>query len=80
MNQNRYAGVWHEIAHIPSRFQRQCVRDSLAVYILRSDGRLAVVNQRVKRNGAVTQARGVARVVDPASQSRLKVSLVSFPG
>jgi len=27
----------------------------------------------------VTRARDVARVVDPASQSRLKVSLVNFP-
>ena len=79
MNLNRYAGVWHEIAHIPNRFQRQCVRDSVAMYTLHSDGRLAVVNQCVKRNGAVTQARGVARVLDPASQSRLKVSMVSFP-
>ena len=52
----------------------------MVVYNLRSDGRLAVVNQCVKCNGAVTQARGVARVVDPASQSRLKVSLVSFLG
>jgi apolipoprotein D and lipocalin family protein len=77
---NRYAGVWHEISRIPNRFQRQCVRDSLAMYTLRSDGHLAVVNQCFKRNGAVAQARGVARVVDPASQVRLKVSLVSLLG
>jgi apolipoprotein D and lipocalin family protein len=77
---NRYAGVWHEIARIPNRFQRQCRRDSLAVYTLRSDGRLAVVNQCFKSNGAVAQARGLARVVDPVSQARLKVSLVSVLG
>lgn len=77
---NRYAGLWHEIARIPNRFQRQCARDSLAVYTLRADGRLAVLNQCFKRNGAVDQARGVARVVDPASQARLKVSLVSVLG
>lgn len=44
---NRYAGLWYEIARIPNRFQRQCVRDSLAVYTLRSDGTIAVVNQCV---------------------------------
>lgn len=77
---SRYAGLWYEIARIPNRFQRQCVRDSLAVYTLRSDGTIAVVNQCVKRNGVVDQARGVARVVDPVSQARLKVSLVSVLG
>lgn len=77
---NRYAGLWHEIARIPNRFQRQCLRDSLAVYSLRSDGSIAVLNQCFKRNGAVDQARGVARVVDPLSQARLKVSLVSVLG
>jgi apolipoprotein D and lipocalin family protein len=77
---NRYAGLWHEIARVPNRFQRQCVRDSLAVYTLRSDGRISVLNQCFKRNGRVDQARGVARVADPASQARLKVSLVSLLG
>ncbi len=77
---NRYAGLWHEIARIPNRFQRQCVRDSLAVYTLRADGSIAVLNLCVKRNGAVDQARGVARVVDRISQARLKVSLLSVLG
>jgi apolipoprotein D and lipocalin family protein len=77
---NRYAGIWYEIARLPNRFQRQCVRDSLAVYTLRSDGRIAVLNQCFKRNGSVDQARGEARVVDPVSQARLKVSLVSLLG
>jgi apolipoprotein D and lipocalin family protein len=77
---NRYAGLWHEIARIPNRFQRQCVRDNLAVYTFRTDGSVAVLNQCVKRNGVVDQARGVARVVDRVSQARLKVSLVSFLG
>lgn len=77
---NRYAGLWHEVARIPNRFQRQCARDSLALYTLRVDGSIAVVNQCVKRNGTVDQARGVARVVDRLSQARLKVSLVSVLG
>jgi apolipoprotein D and lipocalin family protein len=35
---------------------------------------------RRKRNGAVDQARGLARVSDRTSQAQLKVSLVSFLG
>lgn len=77
---NRYAGHWYEIARIPNRFQRQCARRTVARYQLRSDGRLGVLNQCVKRNGNVDQATGVARVIDPVSHSRLQVSLVSLLG
>jgi apolipoprotein D and lipocalin family protein len=77
---NRYAGGWYEIARIPNRFQRQCARHTIAQYGLRPDGRLSVLNQCIKRSGNVDQATGVAKVVDPVSNSRLKVSLVSFLG
>ena len=77
---NRYVGGWYEIARIPNRFQRQCARHTIAVYSLRPDGRLSVLNQCIKRSGNVDQATGVAKVVDPVSNSRLKVSLVSFLG
>jgi hypothetical protein len=74
----RYAGIWHEIAKIPNRFQKQCARDTLAQYTLRADGRIAVVNQCIKRNGQVDQARGIAKVVDTETRAKLKVSLVSL--
>ena len=76
----RYAGGWYEIARIPNRFQRQCARHTIAQYGLRPDGRLSVLNQCIKRSGNVDQATGVAKVVDPVSSARLKVSLVSFLG
>jgi apolipoprotein D and lipocalin family protein len=76
----RYAGIWHEIAKIPNRFQKQCARDTLAQYTLRADGRIAVVNQCIKRNGQVDQARGIAKVVDTETRAKLKVSLVSLVG
>ena len=76
----RYAGIWHEIAKIPNRFQKQCARDTLAQYTLRTDGRIAVVNQCIKRNGQVDQARGIAKVVDAETRAKLKVSLVSLLG
>jgi len=77
---NRYVGAWYEIARIPNRFQRQCARHTIALYDLRPDGRLSVLNQCIKRNGNVDQATGLAKVVDPVSSARLKVSLVSFLG
>jgi apolipoprotein D and lipocalin family protein len=76
----RYAGIWHEIAKIPNRFQKQCARDTLAQYTLRADGRIAVVNQCIKHNGQVDQARGIAKVVDAETRAKLKVSLVSLLG
>ena len=76
----RYAGIWYEIAKIPNRFQKQCARDTLAQYTLRPDGRIDVVNQCLKRNGSVDQAKGIAKVVDAATGAKLKVSLVSLLG
>lgn len=76
----RYVGVWRELAKIPNRFQRQCARHTLAQYTLRADGQLKVVNQCLTRNGILSQASGVARIVDPISRARLKVSLVSLLG
>ena len=76
----RYAGIWYEIAKIPNRFQKQCARDTLAQYTLRPDGRIDVVNQCIKRNGSVDQARGIAKVVDAETGAKLKVSLVSLLG
>jgi apolipoprotein D and lipocalin family protein len=77
---NRYAGIWHEIARIPNRFQQQCARDTLTRYTLRADGRIDVVNQCIKRNGSVDQARGIAKVVDAETGAKLKVSLMSLLG
>ncbi|MDM7915508.1 MAG: lipocalin family protein [Candidatus Eisenbacteria bacterium] len=78
---NRYAGLWHEIARIPNRFQKQCASDDItAYYELRDDGRLTVINRCVDAEGRVREVRGVAKIVDPASNARLKVSFVSFLG
>jgi apolipoprotein D and lipocalin family protein len=77
---NRYVGGWYEIARIPNRFQRQCARHTIAQYSLRPDGRLSVLNQCIRRSGIVDQATGVAKVVDPVSRAKLKVSFVSVLG
>ena len=69
---SRYVGEWFEIARFPNRFQRQCLGDVRAVYAMRQDGRLDVVN-RCRTADGVTEARGVARVVDARTAAKLKV-------
>ncbi|MDD2366666.1 MAG: lipocalin family protein [Desulfuromonadaceae bacterium] len=70
----RYMGLWHEIARLEHRFQKNCV-GSMAKYTLRSDGEIDVVNSCInENNGKRTEAKGVAWSVDPVDNSRLKVS------
>ncbi len=77
---SRYVGLWYEVAKIPNRFQKQCARGTTAEYTLRDDGRITVVNRCIKDDGTVDEAVGVARVVDTATNAKLKVSFVSFLG
>lgn len=70
---DRYAGVWHEVARFPNRFQDQCVADVVATYTRRDDGRIDVVNRCRLADGGIDEAAGVARVVDTATNAKLKV-------
>ena len=69
---DRYLGDWFEVARFPNRFQKQCTGDVRARYSRRPDGRLDVVN-RCRTADGVTEAPGVARVVDTTTRARLKV-------
>jgi len=71
----RYAGKWYEIARYPNRFQRNCQSDTTAVYTLRDDGKVQVVNTCREKDGKVTTARGTAKVV--ATQGRASHSCTS---
>jgi apolipoprotein D and lipocalin family protein len=70
----RYAGKWYEIARYPNRFQRNCQSDTTAIYTLRDDGKVQVVNACRKQNGEMITARGTAKVVDAKSNAKLKVT------
>lgn len=76
----RYAGLWYEIAKIPNRFQRKCSSDTTANYKLRDDGRISVVNRCIKKDANAIEAKGIARVIDSASNAKLQVSFVSIFG
>ncbi|WP_038615456.1 lipocalin family protein [Dyella jiangningensis] len=57
----RYAGHWHEIAHLPMVFQRQCIDHVTADYTLRPDGKLDVRNVCRTRHDIADVAEGLAR-------------------
>lgn len=71
----RYAGVWHEIARYPHRFQQDCYA-SQATYTPRSDGRIDVLNEcrQGAPDGPRRTAEGVAAVADPTTNAKLRVS------
>ena len=72
---DRYVGTWYDIASFPQRFQRGCT-GTTAVYTMRSDGEIDVLNRCRKGSltGKEASAKGRARVVDSATRSKLKVS------
>ena len=70
----RYAGLWHEIARYPNRFQRRCGATT-AEYALKADRTISVLNTcQVKGSETETiSAEGRARVVEGSNGARLKV-------
>lgn len=59
----RYAGQWHEIAHLPMFFQRKCVNHITATYTARPDGTIEVHNACRTKSGSVDASDGVAKRV-----------------
>lgn len=60
---SRYAGEWHEIAHLPMFFQRNCASDITARYTLQADGSIEVRNACRRKDGGRDESVGVARPV-----------------
>lgn len=69
---DRYAGTWHEQAHLPMYFQRKCAGNTRARYTLRADQRIRVENQCEQSDGTLLKSEGVAKTVD-GSGAKLKV-------
>jgi apolipoprotein D and lipocalin family protein len=76
----KYAGKWYEIAKIPNRFQKHCVKNTTAEYTILPDGKLQVVNRCIDDDGEGDKAEGKARIVDAESNAKLEVSFVSIFG
>lgn len=61
---SRYAGVWHEVARFPNRFQRDCTGPATADYTLLRNGEIRVVNQCPRQDGEIKRAEGRAKLAD----------------
>ncbi|HOC41469.1 MAG TPA: lipocalin family protein [Thermoanaerobaculales bacterium] len=72
---DRYLGTWYEIASYPAWFQRGCTAVT-AQYSLRDDGHIRVVNscRKGSLDGKLKRATARAKVVDHATNAKLKVS------
>ena len=69
----RFLGKWHEIALIPNRFQRKCVRDTEAEYAVGEPRELLVRNRCISADGSVEVALGMARRVKADDAAPLQV-------
>lgn len=62
----RYTGTWHEIAHLPMYFQRNCVDRITATYTAQPDGTIEVRNACRNKSGTIDESVGAARRVEGA--------------
>jgi len=72
---DRYAGLWYEAARYDMRFEKGC--DGVtAEYSKRPDGLIRVLNtcRQGGPTGPVKIAEGKAKVADPVTKAKLKVS------
>lgn len=76
----RYMGKWYEIARLPYFTQRRCVKNVTADYVLGDDGMMYVTNRCTRKDGVIGQAKALARVVDPTSNSRFEISFRTLYG
>lgn len=75
----RYAGHWHEIARLPTRFQRPG-EGATADYRLLPDGRVEVVNTALAPDGKNRSIKGAASVVPGSEGARLRVKFEGIAG
>ena len=69
----RYLGTWYEIAKFPNWFQRKCLSNTKAVYSIRPDGNLRVLNSCKQADGETSEAEGTARQVGSKDSPKLEV-------
>jgi apolipoprotein D and lipocalin family protein len=64
----RYAGLWHEQARLPNRFERKCAESVTAEYTPLDDGTVQVRNRCMMADGSFDESTASARVVSVAEQ------------
>ncbi len=76
----RYVGLWYEVAKIPNRFQKHCVKVTTAKYTLKENGEIEVINSCFSGAGEKDITEGIARIVDKKTNAKLEVSFFSILG
>jgi apolipoprotein D and lipocalin family protein len=78
----QYSGKWYEIARYPNKFQEKCVGNTTATYTQKSNGRIEVLNECLKKDGTTDNAKGDAKIIDKTTNAKLEVrfapSFLSF--
>jgi apolipoprotein D and lipocalin family protein len=69
----RYLGTWYEIAKFPNWFQKKCVGNTKAVYSVKPDGNLKVLNSCKIASSETSEAEGAARQIGPKDSPKLEV-------
>ena len=69
----KYLGTWYEIAKFPNWFQKKCVGNTKAVYSMRADSNLKVLNSCKNADGVVSEADGTARQIGAQDSPKLEV-------
>ncbi len=73
---NKYMGTWYEQARLPNNFQRECVGDVQADYVMGQDKSIQVTNRCRAKDGSVKEALGEGRLnssVNPEDPAILEV-------
>lgn len=76
---DRFAGLWHEVARYPTRFQRDCTRSSAEYSVNTSMGGLDLKNTCWRHNGETRSIEGEASRPNESEPGKLKVRFDSFP-
>lgn len=68
----KYSGVWYEVGHFPTLFQKLCDR-SEAKYTLNNDGTVGVLNTCYRNDKVFTTIEGKAYAPNPQEPTKLIV-------
>ena len=68
----KYVGSWYELYRMPVSYE-DGLNNVTATYTLRSDGKIAVLNEGINEAGKHRKANGVAWRPEPSEPARLRV-------
>ena len=69
----QYSGKWFEIARYSNKSQKNCIGNTTMTYTMKEDGSFGVLNECLKKDGTMIDAKGEAKIVDKTSNSKMEV-------